>query len=71
MGEYEETVPDKTGKCCVCGTQTHDRTVTTHYLTGKVEYRTWRCGDFEACKDRRQAKRKRKPRPTSPDRKAA
>lgn len=59
MGEYEETVANKTGKCCVCGTQTHDRTVTTNHLTGKVAYRTWRCRDFEACKDRRAAGKKR------------
>ena len=58
MSEYEETIPDKTGKCVVCGHQTHDRVVTLSHTTGKVAYRTWRCGDFEPCKERRAAKKK-------------
>ncbi len=70
MSEYEETVHDKTGTCCVCGTQTHDRIVTLHHRTGKVAYRTWRCGDFEACKERRQANKKRKSKTTVPGKRA-
>lgn len=63
MGDYEETVPDRTGKCVVCGTETHDRTVTINRGTGKVAYRTWRCSDFEPCRDRRAATKKRNRKP--------
>ncbi len=60
MGEFTESVPDKTGKCVVCGHQTHDRIVTLSHTTGKVAYRTWRCEDFEPCAERRAASKKRR-----------
>ena len=60
MGDFTERVPDRTGKCVVCGCQTHDRSVTINRSTGKVAYRTWRCDDFEPCKERREAKKKRR-----------
>lgn len=59
MGDQVEIVKDRTGKCVVCGNQTHARSVTKNRSTGKVAYRTWRCDDFEACKERRAATKKR------------
>ena len=64
MGDYSETVVGKTGKCVVCGADTHDRSVTLNRSTGKVGHKTWRCGNFEACRERRAAGKKRnRPKP--------